>query len=689
MVNRHRSPGPRATLIPDASLFAQLCRRAVLLEAWEKVWRNQGAAGGDGVTVEQFQRAAAMQVGRLSTALAEGHYRPSPLRHVDIPKPSGGTRRLSIPAVGDRVVQTAAAMLLSPYLEAEFEETSYAYRPGRSVAQAVARIQALQRDGLRFVVDADIKGYFDAIPHDGLLERLSESLEDGPLTQLICLWLSHAAPAGRGLAQGSPLSPLLANLYLDRLDEAFAARGARIVRFADDFVVLTETARTAEAAMAQVERLLAEAGLVLNRDKTTVTTFEQGFRFLGHLFIRSMALKAAPEEVDRHDIDRLVAEVARLDAATVEAKEDDAAAKAAQEAAGHAAGLKTLYMTEPGRRLSLRNQAFSIEELQSPADPLTGVAERWREIAAIPHRKVDRIDLGPEALATPAALDHALATGTLVCFTDGHGTTRGTLSPALAPRARRHLAQAATVLDAGRRLALARIIVEGRLRNQRALLRKLCRERDAAPPAVTKAIAELTRLIGRGDTSRIRHAAGIAEALGYEGAGSAVYWKAVSALSAADFRFQRRQRKDHPDGANIAINMLAFLLHRDVMAAVTAAGLHPGFGALHGVDDRHDGCVYDLMEEFRAHLVEGLFVYVTNRRILRAEMFDTDGGATRMLPAGTQALIRAYETRIGATVSWPPKAPRQNLRRLLVSQAQALARHHESGESYRPFEIDY
>ncbi|MHB1166845.1 MAG: CRISPR-associated endonuclease Cas1 [Candidatus Nanopelagicales bacterium] len=681
--------GRRKALIDDAKLFAEIRSRAALEDAWGRVWRNGGAAGGDRVSVHDFLRRASVAIGVLANHLAEGHYRPGPTRAVDIPKRSGGTRRLMIPCVADRVVQTAVASALSPLFEEEFEDASFGYRPGRSVTQAVARIQALRSSGLTHVVDADVDDYFDNIPHDEMLKRLSETMTHGPLTELIALWIAHAAPAGRGLAQGSPLSPLLANLFLDRLDEAFSDKGARIVRFADDFVILTSTSRDAEAALAQTARLLGEHGLILNREKTRVTTFDRGFRFLGHMFVRSMVMKATPAGADEFNAERVLAEIARRDAAeeTIAAEAEDELTS--QEARGFSSGLRNLYVMQPGRRLSIRNQAFCVEEIEGIEDPLTGAAPEWREIIAVPHQRIDRIDLGPEARVTEQAIDHALATGTPLAFVDGHGTTRGMLAPVLAPRAGRHIAQARTALDETRRLELARLIVEGRLRNQRALLRKLLRERDLAPAAVSDAIARITGLVGRGDASRIRHAPTPAHAMGYEGAATASYWKAISALAHVDFRFEERVRRDNPEPANIGLNVFAWLLNRDITMAVLAAGLHPGFGALHGVSDQHDACVYDLMEEFRAHLIEGLFVYVTNRRILRPDMFTHESGRWRMVRGGGDALIRAYEKRAGGLTAWPRKTRRVTFRRVMIEQAHALARHHEKGETYRPFEADY
>ena len=508
------------------------------------------------------------------------------------------------------------------------------------------------------------------------------------MSELITLWLAEAAPQGRGLAQGSPLSPLLANLYLDRLDETFSHRGARIVRFADDFVILTKSERDAEKALDQVVQLLKEHGLGLNREKTRITDFTRGFRFLGHLFVRSMVMKVAPEAADTGSVDKLLAKIGKEDVAEEErAFERNKELKKA-EAQGYSPGLRNLYVMQRDRRLTIRNQAFAVEEMLGRCDPLAGAEPEWRELIAVPHQRIDRIDIGPQADATSQALDHALSTNTVLCFVDGYGATHGTLAQALAPRARLHLDQARTAIDDDRRLSLARILVEGRVRNQRALLRKLCRDREAVPATVTRAIAQMTGLIGRGDVSRLRNAPSVASVMGFEGASSAAYWPAVSALSHPGFAFSKRER-ERPDPANIALNFLTWLLHRDVSVAVSSAGLHPGFGSLHAVDDQRDACVYDVMEEFRGHLVEGLFVYVTNRRILRHTMFAREAGIWRLTRDGGDALIRAYESRAAGLITWPKKTPRTTFRRLIVRQARALAHHHLGKSTYRPFELDY
>lgn len=677
--------GPRAVLIDDAAIFAEITDEAALAAAWERVRANGGAGGGDGVSILRFQALADAAIARLAQRLSDGTYHPGPVREVDIPKRNGrGLRRLRIPCIVDRVAQTAVATALGPRLDEEFEDASFAYRAGRSVDQAVMRLQLLHAQGYNHVVDADIEGYFDAIPHDGLLARLGQSLTPGPTTDLICLWLAAAAPLGRGVAQGSPLSPLLANLYLDRLDEAFSGRAARIVRFADDFVILTRGAADAEAALEQVRGLLKAHGLDLHADKTRVTDFDRSFQFLGRLFARSLVMKLSPADQPEPDVVALMAQVARDDTAAAQQLAEGEAEAEDQAARGFSPALRTLFVLEPGRRLSIRNQAFSVQEPVRDGGP-----DAWRELIAIPHQRIDRIDLGPQAIVDPAALDHAAATATPVAWLDGHGDTRAVFSTGLAPRAGRHLAQAAVVLDPARRLDLARRLVEGRLRSQRNLIRKLLRDRTPAPPAATRAIAALSSYIGHNGRGRVAIAPSVDVAMGYEGAATAAYWPAISSLCHPDFAFVARRRRGDRTAADVVLNFFAWMLHRDVSSVVMQAGLHPGFGSLHGVADRHDACVYDLMEEFRAPMVEGLLVYLSNRRILRIDQFESTPEGVRLVRGAVAGLVRAYQARANTRVAGRAGTRRVTYQRRMLEQAHALADHVEGGCAYSPFELPF
>lgn len=677
---------------PDnGALFEQVTRLDTLEQAWGRVLRNAGAAGGDGVTVGRFAEAAPSRLLALHRALRTGVYRPGPLRCLSIPKPSGGFRPLAIPPVVDRVAQTAAALILTPVMEGEFEDASFGYRPGRSVQQAVARIAQWRDKGYQWVIDADIERYFERVPHDRLLVRVERSIGAGPLTHLIATWLEHGADGGVGLAQGSPLSPLLSNLYLDDMDEAMDGRGVRLVRFADDFVVLCRSQDKAERTLDHVAAVLDGCGLRLNRDKTRIVPFDQGFRFLGHLFVRSLVM---PSPADRDtegggaadDGDSLLRALALRDAAA--AAEADAAD--AQERQARAAGLdpalRTLHIQTPRRRLTLRNEAFTVVE----PDDLGGE----RELIAIHHRHLDRIDLGPGADADGDALRWALATDTAVAFVDGHGATHGHLIRPETRRAGLHLDQARHALDENLRLDLARRIVDGRLRNQRALIRRMNRPAGKTPAKTANGAEEaavaLSTLIRRIDT-----APDIATLLGLEGQGAAVYWPALAARINAPFltggwAFAGRRRQPPPDPVNAVLSYLCAMLERDVTTLMVRHGLHPGFGVLHSPRDRHDAGVYDLMEEFRAPLTEAVTVALFNRRTVGADHFARrDDGGCRMDPAATAAVIRAYEHAAARPVAGPRGGKRTTWRGLIAQQALALAAHVQGRTPYRPTALDH
>jgi RNA-directed DNA polymerase len=265
-----------------------------LAEAWAKVQANGGAAGVDGQSIGRFAAEADTYLAELSAAVREGSYRPQAVRRVEIPKGDGKTRPLGIPTVKDRIVQQAVRLVIEPIFEAGFREESYGFRPGRGCKDALRRVDRLIKAGYTFVVDADLAGYFDTIPHEGLMARVEAKVSDGRVLDLIRGWLTANILDGletwtpnRGSPQGAVISPLLANIYLDPLDAFIAGRGYRMVRYADDFVILCRTHEAAEAALADVRAWVSENGLALHPQKTHVGDCRQpgqGFEFLGYRF---------------------------------------------------------------------------------------------------------------------------------------------------------------------------------------------------------------------------------------------------------------------------------------------------------------------------------------------------------------------------------------------------------------------
>ena len=262
---------------------------ALVYDAWRAVRRNRGAAGIDKVSIQMFQANLDQNLDRLMRELKTGAFQPLPARRVYIPKSPGKFRPLGIPAVRDRVAQEVLRQLLSPIFERRFHDDSYGFRPGRSCHQAVERVLELRRQGYGHVLDADISGFFDNLSHRAVMHELSAVIADGNILRLVEKFLKAGVLEGGkflatrvGTPQGGVASPLLANIALNLLDWHLHERGFRFVRYADDFVVLCQSESQAKEARTEVEHLLRERlGLELSSEKTKVTTFREGFAFLG------------------------------------------------------------------------------------------------------------------------------------------------------------------------------------------------------------------------------------------------------------------------------------------------------------------------------------------------------------------------------------------------------------------------
>jgi RNA-directed DNA polymerase len=276
------------------SLIDKVYALPTLTLAWAKVQVNGGAAGVDGQSIERFAARAELYLSELSEAVKTGQYRPQPIRRVEIPKGDGRSRPLGIPTVKDRIVQTAMKLVIEPVFEVTFRPGSYGFRPKRSCHDALREVDGLLGCGFNFVVDADLESYFDSIPHEQLMKRVEERISDGRILELLRLWLGQDIMGGmqrwtpvKGTPQGAVISPLLANIYLHPLDERMAELGYRMVRYADDFVVLCQSHEDATAALAEIRAFAAENGLRLNADKTHLSDWRkpgEGFDFLGYRF---------------------------------------------------------------------------------------------------------------------------------------------------------------------------------------------------------------------------------------------------------------------------------------------------------------------------------------------------------------------------------------------------------------------
>jgi len=272
-----------------------------LEQAWEKVQSNAGGRGVDRITIERFAKDCPRGLLDLKEfcwpAERTARSQPLPVKRVWIPKPGTNQKRpLGIPAVRDRIVQTALRMVIEPIFEHHFAEHSYDFRPGLGCKDALRRVQTLLDEGCTWIVDADLKSYFDTIPKDRLMRRVEERLADGRVLALLRSYLEQEVmeeltkhePTDRGTPQGAVISPLLANIYLDPLDHLLADSGVEMIRYADDFVLLCRSEEAAQAALARGQTWVEENGLTLPPEKTRLVDVTQpgGFDFLGYHFER-------------------------------------------------------------------------------------------------------------------------------------------------------------------------------------------------------------------------------------------------------------------------------------------------------------------------------------------------------------------------------------------------------------------
>jgi len=275
---------------------------SLLSSAFQHVKENHGCAGVDGVTIERFKKNLELNLARLQDELERQIYFPLPLMKILVEKRNGEPRALCIPVVRDRIVETAVLQIIGPVLEKEFEDCSFAYRKGRSVRQAVYKIKDYYDKGYRWVVDADIDAFFDSVDHKLLLAKFKQYIHDPQIQRLIELWLEAEIWDGtslkvcqKGIPQGSPISPILANLFLDELDEELLRKGYKYIRYADDYVILCKKKEDAEKGLELSKQVLEK--LLLELDEEEITTFDKGFKYLGVIFLKSMVMK--PFEVQK------------------------------------------------------------------------------------------------------------------------------------------------------------------------------------------------------------------------------------------------------------------------------------------------------------------------------------------------------------------------------------------------------
>ena len=665
-----------------------------LWEAWERVQENEGCAGSDGVTIERFAHHAARRIPELAERANSGHYRAFPLLKIVVEKHPGSaaTRMLLVPAVGDRVLQTAAARHLSRSFEEEFLECSFAYRPGRSVDRAIARIRKCRDLGYRFVVDADIQTFFDRVEHALLLRRLAERQLGDTLMGLVRQWVqaaywdgSKVRPLRRGVPQGSPISPLLANFFLEDFDRELEKSGRKLVRYSDDFVILAQDQDSATQALVQTEALLEEAHLSINREKTRITDFAHGFEFLGALFLGEAVW--IPWKHERRK-GRLLFMARPLPAALRTryeyapprsamdlALEKAAASSVVSPRTGPAAwrgAVAYLYLTEQGAVLRKAGDRLLVEKEDEV-------------LLDLPYHKLESVLLFGNVQVTTQAMAELLEKGVTLSLFSRQGMYRGALSPARGKNIELRVAQFEAYRDTARALALAKAIVQAKIANGLAVLNRY-REKnevsadfDARRDSLAQTLASVTG------------AENVAAADGFEGAAAHAYFDCLMEFNRSAMKWPGRKKHPSTDPLNALLSLVYTLIMHELAGLIEGVGLDPYLGFLHQVDYGRPSLALDLMEAFRHPVADRLVLTLVNKQMLGEEDFRSGGErpGVFLTPPAMKRFFAEYERwMLDRPAGGAGGSPQPNFRGCLKAEVERFVSALRSVAPFEPYCFD-
>jgi CRISP-associated protein Cas1 len=606
-----------------------------LLDAWAEVREAALADGDAGPEVERFEPSAARHISQLAAALADGTFHPHPVVRVEIPKPNGGVRKLAVPGLVDRIAERALLVELDALIDPLLLPWSFAYRHGLSVRDALACLAEARDAGAAWVARCDIDDCFEHIPRWEVLRRLRDVIPDPAVVDLVRAFMDRpvigerTAPAGRGLGlhQGSPLSPLLCNLYLDQFDRAMLNCGYRAIRYSDDIAIPVADRGSAEVALSEVSRELGELRLTLDPVKSQVLSFDDGVPFLGSVLT---SLTSPGALALSHPLETVV------------------------------------YVDRPGSLIRSRGDRIVIEHQGQALFRLN--FKRIRQVVCT----------GQVGMTTPF-LHRALRDGIDVVMLDEHGGPGGRLRSLSCSDATVRRVQYRAADDEHAARDLARGFVDAKIANMRISL--LRAGRRVPEPAVTSAAETLaiTRLV-------LADAASYDQILGYEGTASREYFRAWRQIIGDAWSFTARERRPPPDPVNAMLSFGYTLLVQEAVAALEIAGLDSAVGFLHRGRWGRPCLALDLMEEFRPVIVDAVVLRCASTGIVRYEEFTTtpDLGC-RMSARARQAFLAAYERRMLTVFTHEPSRRRVSYRVGLGLQAKALARALlEPDRIYRP-----
>lgn len=658
---------------------------ARLIAAWEQVRKGSRSAGVDGITVDFFASIVREQLQELLRLLKQEHYAASPAKGFYLPKASGGKRLIGIPVVRDRIVQRLLLEELYLPLEEEFLDCSYAYRPGRGIQMAVRHLESYYQYQPAWVLKADIAQFFDNLCHALLLADL-EQLQLEPILQQL---IEQQLKAGiviqgqrlfrqQGVLQGAILSGALANLYLTEFDRLCLSHGFNLVRYGDDFAVVAPDWIQINRILEQITTWLAELYLKLQPDKTQIFAPDEEFTFLGYRFASGQVTPPPPPVIQAgvwvmsesgRPYLRFPPQPPKL------ISRPPRACSIVKPLNFPVANLEhywrepmtTLYVTDQGAYLKAQNYQFQVLVKQEVR-------------CQVPVNRVSHIVLFGCCNLSHGAVKLALSRRIPVLYLSQKGRYFGRLETEGEAKVEYLAQQVRCSHNLEFTRATAETIIRAKLHNSRILLMRLNRRRktDAAQKAIDGIEKLMDNLPLAGSMDALR---------GYEGKAATLYFQALGSLFNGTFGFEKRTKRPPTDPINSLLSLGYTLLSQNVYSFVQAVGLHTHFGNLHVPSEHHPALVSDLMEEFRAQLVDSLAAYLVNSKIFLPDDFTPpdERGGVFLYPDALKKFLKHWEEKLQSELTHLHTGYKVSFRRCLELQVREyIASLVGEQEVYRP-----
>lgn len=591
-----------------------------LLTAFKHIKSNSDSSGIDGVTAEDYEINLNKNLDDLVEELKTGKYKTAELKGVIIPKKESKIRALAIPTIKDRVLQRAVSQVLSDSIDHLLEENSFAYRKGLSRVGAARAINNARGNGFNFILESDIQSFYDNVDWEILFKKLDILYGNDPVNILLKQWIradiffnGTKIKREKGLPQGSAISPLLANLYLDEFDEDLQDN-FKLVRYADDFVILCKSKKQAEEALSSVKASLNKLKLELNPLKTTITSFDEGFQYLGYLFVRSTIVQKKKNKRERITEKSLgITKEIIPEGSWLTLVDFEKIKKVTPVRETNIKPLKTNEIDElllEKYPLYINNNSFV--HVDKNKIELTFEEDMEQKRAQFPLHSLNSVIISDRGRITMPAVMMLNENNIPVYFCRATGELRLTI-PVNTKNYDLWIKQAEASKDDSFTLAFAKEIVAAKINNQKVLIRRLSKD-------------DSVRKQFNGFISKIGSSESIAVLRGIEGSSAVLFFDSVNNLLPGEWKFDARSKHPPKDPFNALLSFGYTILYHHISTALQAEGLNPQISFYHKPNNRYFPLASDLQEEFR-HIIDSLVLYIVRKNMVSLNEFKLDKNA--------------------------------------------------------------